>query len=158
MKNAVLPILAIFVVVALFCSCFREGDESDNDEEDLCQNNHPPQLQGPYVIKDNEAVDEREFSVNENIGIAIDFYDKDCNLDGGSVWVRMDGEGEFEPVVYIPSWANCEGYADTGSDVKKLGFNVRLQSGTRKIEIGLTDVCGKRSENAVSTTLTIVND
>ncbi|MCC6159565.1 MAG: hypothetical protein IT350_16055 [Deltaproteobacteria bacterium] len=149
---SMLLLLAASSLLAAFTACTVDA-ESDDEEND-CDGNRAPQIAGPYLVTGGELVDEdTEFSVNEKIGIALDFQDKDCNLGNGQIWASVDGE-EYRPMVLIRDNIGCSGFfPDT-----VLGFDIRLQSGTHEVRMALTDACGPGSEEDVSTTIDVAND
>lgn len=148
---------AIWTVTAVFLLMFAVGcsEESDDEEEtDLdCVGNRAPQVDGPYLVKGGEIVEgEAVFGVNETIGVAVDFYDADCNLGGGRLWAAID-KNDFVPMVSVRQNIPCEGYFPESV----LGFDIRLQSGQHKVQVALVDACGTASKNAVSVEFTVEN-
>ncbi|MCL4233431.1 MAG: hypothetical protein KJ042_02815 [Deltaproteobacteria bacterium] len=132
------------------CTVDAESDDEDND----CDGNRPPQIAGPYLVKGGELVEEDTvFEVNEKIGVAIDFQDKDCNLGNGQIWASVDGE-EYRPMVLVRDNIGCSGFFPEAV----LGFDIRLQSGRHEIRVALTDACGTGSEEDVSATINVAND
>ncbi len=132
------------------CTVDAETDDEDND----CDGNRPPQIAGPYLVKGGKLVDEGTvFAVNEKIGVALDFQDKDCNLGNGQIWASVDGD-EYRPMVLIRKNIGCSGFFPETI----LGFDIRLQSGTHEVRVALTDACGTGSTEDVSATINVAND
>jgi hypothetical protein len=164
---SVAVIAALAILLLLASSCWKEGDDNSTTDK-KCTGNSAPQLHGPYILKNNGIVDpdERTFTAFETIGVAIDYYDSECNLNGGRIWASVnpsdystgsEGYQDFQPILNIPSWIGCEGYAnDTESNI--LGFDVRLDAGEQTIRVGLEDSCGKRSKEFGEITLSVVAD
>ncbi len=147
---AVLVLAASLATSFVACTVDAETDENDDD----CDGNRAPQIAGPFLVQGGEAVPaDTEFGVNEKIGIAVDFQDKDCNLGNGQIWASVDGE-EYRPMVLIRENIGCSGFFPN----TVLGFDIRLQSGEHEIRVALTDACGTGSEEDVSATVTVAND
>ena len=161
----ILTALLAGLMLVASVSCYKEGTTA----KDPCKGNRAPEVAGPYILKNNVPITDQNptFAVNETVGVAISFKDKDCNLAGGKIWAAINVVGakpgdqdfqDYQPIVYIPKWANCEGIVDNNPQSPKLGFDVRLNSGKRVISVGLEDACGARSTKAVETIVEIVKE
>lgn len=168
------PAQGYCVLAATDCAgvaaCFESAGDDDDDDDDDNDNNddssptgdHDPELDdlniylGSYDLNivSEVSIGHRQFSDEEYVLLAPEFFDKDCDLAGGEMFYSLDGA---EGAVYdtLPSYIECR---DTQlSDL--FGYDLDQIPGAREdgdhmLDLWWTDAAGNKS-NKVSTTYEI---
>ena len=131
------------------------GDDDDNAQD--CSKNHSPDLLAiHYFVEGTEVfppvfIDSTAF---ENLYIGLEYEDKDCNLAGGSYFLKFQ-DGDWEEVETLPEDIDCStAKAGLIYKIKPVDTVGELESGNYSGQVRWTDACDAKS-NALDFEFTI---
>jgi len=83
-----------------------DTSDYDDDGSNECANNTPPELLSVQAIVNGEARDlPTEVHLEDELKLAFEYQDVDCNLEGGAANIIQEGEGS---ILSDPDWGFME--------------------------------------------------